>query len=163
MILEFCEWLETTPVAIFVREATYGFSTMVGIHIIGLTLSVGTLLWFDLRLLGRSMPQTRVTEVYRRLAPFILTGFTVMFVSGAILFAGYATSAYANPYFYIKLTAMLVAGANALFYHFRTEREIAAWNDAAKPPRLAAMAGAISIAVWTIAILAGRMMAYTLY
>jgi len=162
-ILRACEWLENTQLGILVRESLYGFPILAAIHILGLTVSVGTLIWFDLRLAGVSMPRCPVSSLYRRLMPWTLAGFIIMFVSGAMLFTGFATKAYGNVYFRVKLAAIVLAGANALLYHLVTERRIADWNDAARPPMAARAAGVISIVVWTIVIMAGRMMSYTMF
>jgi len=162
-ILSVCEWLESTAIGVLVRESLYGFQILAAIHILGLTVSVGTLVWFDLRLAGVSMPRCPVSSLYRRLIPWTLVGFSVMFITGALLFTGFATKAYGNVYFRIKLTAIVLAGVNALVYHRMTERRIAHWNDAARPPLPARLAGVISIVVWTIAIMAGRMMSYTMF
>ena len=162
-ILRLCEWLENTPVGVLVRESLYGFQVLAAIHILSLTVSVGTLVWFDLRLAGLSMPRYPVATLYRRLMPWMLAGFSLMFLSGALLFTGFAAKAYGNVYFRLKLTAIGLAGLNALFYHFVTERRIAQWNDAARPPAFARMAGIISIVAWAIVIMAGRMMSYTLF
>ena len=162
-ILSVCEWLESTEVGVLVRESLYGFPILAAIHILGLTVSVGTLVWFDLRLAGVSMPRCPVSSLYRRLIPWTLVGFGLMFLSGLLLFTGFATKAYGNVYFRIKLTAIVLAGVNALVYHRMTERRIAHWNDAARPPMPARLAGVISIVVWTIAIMAGRMMSYTMF
>jgi hypothetical protein len=162
-ILIVCEWLENTPVGVLVRESLYGFPILAAIHILGLTVSVGTLIWFDLRLAGVSMPRCPVSALYRRLMPWTLVGFIVMFVSGALLFTGFATKAYGNVYFRVKLAAIVVAGVNALLYHLVTEHSLAQWNDAARPPLPARLAGVISIVVWTIVIMAGRMMSYTMF
>ena len=162
-ILGVCEWLESTAPGVLVRESLYGFQIVAAIHILGLTISVGTLLWFDLRLAGVSMPRCPVSSLYRRLMPWTFVGFAVMFISGALLFTGFATKAYGNVYFQIKLAAIVLAGVNALVYHFVTERRIARWNDAARPPVPARLAGVISIVMWTIVIMAGRMMSYTIF
>jgi hypothetical protein len=162
-LLTFCEWLESTQVGVLVRESLYGFQILAGIHILGLTISAGTLVWLDLRLAGVSMPRYPVSALYRRLMPLTLVGFCVMFISGAVLFTGFATRAYGNVYFRIKLAAMVLAGVNALFYHLVTERRIARWNEAARPPLPARFAGVISIVVWAIVIMAGRMMSYTMF
>jgi hypothetical protein len=162
-IVSVCGWLEGTAPGVLVRESLYGFPILAAIHILGLTVSVGTLVWFDLRLAGVSMPRCPVSALYRRLMPWTLVGFGLMFVSGLLLFTGFATKAYGNVYFRIKLTAIVLAGVNALFYHRMTERRIAQWNDAARPPMPARLAGVISIVVWTIAIMAGRMMSYTMF
>jgi hypothetical protein len=162
-LLQVFEWLETTWVAALVRESLWGFPIVVAIHIMGIMLSVGTLVWFDLRLLGVSMLANRVSLMYRRLMPWMFTGFAMMFISGGMLLAGYATSAYSNLYFRIKVIAMLLAGLNAIAYHFMTERRIAQWDADESPPPGARFAGLISICVWATVIIAGRMMSYTLF
>ena len=85
--------------------------------------------------------------LYRRLAPWLLSGFAIVFLSGVIIFVGFATAAYGNLYFRVKLAAMALAAVNALIYHFTTERTIALWDGAATPPLGARIAGAASIAV----------------
>ena len=162
-LFQIAEWLEATSLARWVQESQYGFALVVAVHILGLTLSVGTLIWFDLRLLGVSMLRIPVSQLYRRLMPWILSGFAVMFVSGSILLAAYATSAYGNFYFRIKATALVLAGINAIFYHRFTERQIHRWDEARLPSLPARAAGLISILVWSVAILAGRMMSYTMF
>jgi hypothetical protein len=162
-ILSVCAWLEETPVGILVRESLWGFQIIVALHLLGLAFSAGTLVWFDLRLLGAGMRGCRVSEVYRRLAPWMLSGFAAMFVTGALLFIGFATRAYGNVFFRIKLAAMLLAGINAVVFHFITERHIARWDESASPPFGAKLAGGISMLAWTVVILAGRIMSYTMF
>lgn len=162
-MLQVCEWLESTAIAALVRETLYGFPIVVAFHIMGLTLSIGMLLWFDLRLLGLAMTRTRVSDLYRRLAPYIVCGFVVMFVSGLMLFTAFAVAAYGNLYFRIKVAAMIIAGVNALVFHFSTERSIAGWDDRPRPPLRARIAGLTSAIVWMVAIFSGRLMSYTMF
>ena len=162
-VVAICEWLESTWLATLIKESPYGFPIVVGIHIIGLAFSVGTLLWVDLRMLGWVMRGLRVTEVYRGLAPWFLAGFAVMLGSGASLFTTFATMAYANAYFRIKLVAILLAGVNALVFHALVQTSSAEWDDALRPPLRVRAAGAASLALWATVILAGRMMSYTMF
>jgi hypothetical protein len=162
-LLEICQRLEATTAGVLVRESLYGFQILVGMHILGIALSVGTLLWVDLRLLGVSLTRFRVADVYRGFAPFFWTGFGIMLVSGTLLFTGFATSAYANGYFRFKLVALALAGVNALAYHFTAGRRVGAWGAAASPPRAARLAGFASLVIWTGVILAGRMISYTMF
>ncbi len=163
VLLNLCAWLEATPAGTWVRESLYGFPILVAIHILGLTLSAGIVVWFDLRLLGISMRRVAVSTVYRRLMPWAFVGFTSMFVSGGVLLSGFAVSAYGNWYFRLKMAALLLAGVNALVYHKVTERRIAEWEFAERPPSPARLAGLLSIVLWITVIMAGRMVAYTLY
>jgi hypothetical protein len=162
-VLQIFEWLEATPVGVLVRESLWGFPILVGLHIMGIIFSVGTLVWFDLRLLGMSMTGVRASRMYRRLMPWMFTGFAVMFITGVMLLAGFATNAYNNLYFRIKIVAMVLAAVNAFLYHRFTERRIAQWDDSAQPPTGARLAGVVSMSVWMTVIIAGRMMAYTMF
>jgi hypothetical protein len=156
-------WLESTPLATMIQESAYGFPIVVAVHLLGLTLSVGTLLWVDLRLLGVALRHLRVSEVYRNLAPWFFAGFATMLVTGATLFTAFASLAYGNVFFRVKMAAIVLAGANAAVLHFVTQRTSAEWDNAARPPIGARAAGFVSIALWVAVMLAGRMMSYTMF
>ena len=162
-IFEVCEWLESTTIGVLVRESAYGFPILVGIHILGLVFSVGTLLWVDLRLLGLGLQGERVSEIYRGLSAWFLTGFAVMLASGGMLFTGFATLAYGNVYFRIKIAAMLLAGVNALVFHMLTQKASPTWDAAPRPPSPVRLAGLASIVLWAAVILSGRMISYTMF
>ena len=162
-MLDICHWLEVTAVGTVVRESLYGFPILVGLHIMGLILSVGVVLWFDLRLLGLALPSVAVSRVYRHLTPWATAGFILMVVTGGLLFVGYASTAYENVFFRIKLGAMLLAAVNALVFHRVTARTRHRWDAAARLPAGARAAGLASLLLWAIVIVSGRMMAYTMY
>jgi hypothetical protein len=162
-LLDVLSWLEGTSLAVLIQESRYGFPVVVGMHILGLTLSVGTLLWVDLRMLGLALQRLPLSQVYRGLAPWFLIGFAVMIASGLTLFATYATLAYGNFYFRLKMIALVLAGLNALVFHFMTQRTSAGWDAAPRPPAAARVAGLTSIVLWVAVMLAGRMMSYTMF
>jgi len=162
-VLDILHRLEATSVGTMVRESLYGFPILVGIHLMGLLFSVGMILWFDLRLLGLALGSAPVSRVYRRLIPWATAGYVVMVTTGAMLFTGFASAAYQNPFFRIKVSALILAGANALFFHLVTERGRESWDDNPVPPRRARLAGLVSIALWATVIMCGRLMAYTMY
>ena len=151
------------PIGVYVRESLWGFPILVAIHILGLAFSVGVLIWFDFRLLGFGLRGSRVSIVYRRLIPWASVGFTSMFVTGAILFIGFATKAVENIYFLTKMSALAVAALNAVVYHLVTERRIGDWDGDQRPPAMARAAGAVSLLLWAIVIFCGRMMSYTMF
>lgn len=158
-----CQWLEATAVGVMVRESLYGFPLVVGTHIMALTLSVGMVLWWDLRLAGYALQGVAAARLYRRLLPFAAVGFTVMFASGAILFVGYASKALVNPFFWLKMSAMCLAGINAYVYHRFTEQSGVGMDAVGRLPQAARFAGIASLFLWAVVIVSGRMMAYTMY
>jgi Family of unknown function (DUF6644) len=161
-MLETLEWLENTGLARIVRESLYGFQIVVGIHILGLIFSVGLLLWMDLRMLGVCLTDRKLSEVYGALSRWFVAGFTVMILSGATIFTGFATSAYGNTYFRIKILLIVLAGINAVVFHLLLKR-MPAHVDAGAPSAAVRSAGLLSILFWGAVIACGRMMSYTLF
>jgi hypothetical protein len=113
--------------------------------------------------MGLTMRRARVSDLNRSLAPWFLVGFAMMFVSGALLFAGFASAAYGNLFFRIKIAVIVLAGLNALYFHFTTGRTLPAWDAAPLPPAAVRFAGLSSLVMWSVVVLAGRMMSYTMF
>src|SRR5262245_42526888 len=133
-LLELCQWIQDTQVGTAIRESIWLYPIILSVHMLALGTSVGTLLWFDLRLLGLLWRSQSVSQVYRSVLPWMAGGFALMFISGGLLFWGLAARCYGNVYFAIKLAAIALAGVNALFYHRVTVRSIAEWDAAPIPP-----------------------------
>src|SRR5579864_7030834 len=112
-ILSACEWLQNVPWASGIKHSAWQFPVIESIH----SLALSTMLWpaaiLDLRLLGLVMPRRPVSQVASQFLPWVWTGFTVMLLSGAMLFASEAVKCYKSPFFRVKVTLLAVAGLNA--------------------------------------------------
>ena len=159
-VVEWCKALEDTRIGEIVRESAFPY--VEGAHVLGLALSVGTVVWFDLRLLGATMRTRPVAEVFRDLKGWMIAGFSLMFLSGALLFTAHAAKAYANNYFRAKIALIVLAGVNTAVYHVTIDRRREEWSDAAVPPLGARTAGLVSLVLWFSVIAAGRIFAYDL-
>ena len=159
-ILEWLLVVEESWLAEFTREVAFPYVETV--HVLALALSVGTVAWFDLRLLGAAMRARTVSEVFGSIKGWMLTGFALMFATGALLFMADATDAYQNTYFRTKIALMALAGLNALAFHLTIGRRTVLWNDAVVPPRAARLAGLVSLVLWVSVIAVGRIFAYDL-
>ena len=62
-LLKYCEWLETTPYALAIRQSDWLFPVIETVHVIALALSVGTIMLVDLRLVGIGMTGYRLSSV----------------------------------------------------------------------------------------------------
>ncbi len=157
------EWLGNTPWSIALHESRYAFLVVLTVHVLTLTVFVGTAVMIDLRLLGAAMTRVPVSEVISRLLPWSVTGLAVMIASGALLFYAAPLARYENVFFRLKMAALALALANAWFFDRTAYRRVAAWDLDPVPPRQARMAAAASLVLWAIIITAGRMMAYQDY
>ena len=67
-LLDKCIALSNTGGGTFIRESTWQFPVIEGVHVLSIAMSVGMILWFDLRLLGASMRNAaRFRSLPRRL------------------------------------------------------------------------------------------------
>ena len=85
------------PAGSGLASSAYVFPLVEGTPVLALAFSVGTIIWFDLRLLGVWMRHQPVSRVFGSLKLWMLGGFAVMFVTGALLFTSLATSAPYTP------------------------------------------------------------------
>jgi hypothetical protein len=161
-LLDYLRWLENTPFATSLRESGYAYPLIEGTHVLALSLSVGAVLWFDLRLLGWTMRHDPVSDVFRQVWPWMCAGFALMFMTGAMLFATRAVDAYASPYFRLKVALLVFGAVNVVVFHTTVDRRRDEWDAADRPPARARVAGGVSIVLWFAIIAAGRIMAYNL-
>ena len=159
-MMALCQWLEQTTVGASVRQSGWLFPLIESLHLLGMAAMVGTISAFDLRLLGWSLECVRVTDLARRLIPWMWAGFAVQVITGGLLFSSEATHIYANPAFQLKMFLLALAGLHALVFHFAVYRNADAWDDSRILPPAARAAGAISILIWAGVVAAGRFIGF---
>ena len=158
--LEVCRWLESTPGSIALHESIWVYPIVESVHVLTLSVFLGLTVMVDLRLLGASLSATPVSQVMRRLLPWMLAGFAVMVVSGALLFYAAPVKTYLNIFFRLKMIFLLMAGLNVAVFHFTTSRTMLQWDLGMRPPIRARLAAGVSLALWAAIAVCGRMIAY---
>jgi hypothetical protein len=153
-------WLEHRPFAIAIAESTWLFPIAETIHVLALTVVVGSVAMMDLRLLGFGARNRSVSEVIASSLPWAWTAFAVAFIAGSMMFSSKATTYYLNLPFRIKMLCLALAAMNMLVFHFFTARGMAAW-DRGTPPSAARVAAACSLALWIIIVATGRWIGFT--
>jgi hypothetical protein len=159
-LLGFCQWLADTRGSIALHESLYMYPLVESAHVLTLCLFVGLTVTMDLRLLGLTLRRVPVSQVTRRLLPWIRTGFAVMVVTGVMLFYAIPVRSYQNVFFRLKIITLVIAGLNAWVFHANVHRRVAEWDRDRVPPRAARAAGVASLVLWTVIVVAGRMIAY---
>ena len=156
-------WLVRTfasvePVAEFMRTP-WGWPAAESVHFIGLTLLIGTVGLFDLRLLG--LAGRIPIAALHRLVPFGVLGFVLTAISGILFLMTEPDQYVYNPSFHLKVLFMTAAGFNALTFYLVAFRRTTAPGGAAEAPRTAKIIAAISLSLWIAVIVSGRLL--TLY
>ena len=156
MLLDLFRWLELNlPGGVYLRESTYGFSVLVTVHVVALCIFLGLIVMMDLRLVGVANLRSPASEVQARLFPWQMVGFTIIVLSGVLLFWSQPLRYYGKTFFWWKMGLMVLAGVNAGIIHTITHRSEAAWDS-----RAARIAGAASLVLWAGVLTFGRLLAY---
>jgi hypothetical protein len=159
-LLPFCRWLASTRGSISLHQSLYMYPLVESVHVLTLCVFVGMSVMLDLRLLGLTLRNIPVTEITRRLLPWMQAGFVVMLASGLLLFYAIPVRSYQNVFFRAKLIFLVLAGLNAWYFHRGVYRTVGQWDADGSAPRAARTAGAVSLLLWAAIIVAGRLIAY---
>jgi len=159
-LARFAVWLGETQGSIALHESLYMYTLIESIHVIGITLFVGSIAMVDLRLLGRAFSTVPVSEMTRRILPWTVAGFVIMATTGLLLFYAIPVRTYHSVWFRLKVVLFLIAAVNIWFFHRRVQRNVEYWDRQPVPPRPARLAATISLVVWASVVVAGRMIAY---
>jgi uncharacterized protein YacL len=158
--LAFFEWLADTSWSVDLHESQYAYPLIESIHVWTMAVFFGSVVMFDLRLLGVALRKVPASEVVDRLLPLTIATFVIMVISGTLLFYAIPLRSYQSIFFRFKMLLMLLAGLNVWLFHSRVYPKVATWDVEGVPPRRARVAGAVSLVLWIGIIFSGRMIAY---
>jgi len=158
--LAFCKWLEQTHVGSSIRQSLWLFPAIETAHLLGMAVLFVAVATLDLRLLGWFLRRARVSDLARRLLPWIWAAFALQVLTGILLFSSEAVKLYDNPAFRLKLFLILLAGVQALVFQLTAFRNLAAWDDRPTLPLGAKLSGALSLLLWTAIVTAGRFIGF---
>lgn len=145
------------PVADLMRTK-WGWPAAESIHFIGLSLLIGCIGLFDLRLLGvgKRIP----VAALHKLIPWGLAGYGINIVSGLGFLMTEPDQYIYNPSFHFKLLFMGIAGVNALSFYLLLYRKVTSRDAPDDTPRLAKVIAATSLCMWIGVIVGGRLLTF---
>jgi hypothetical protein len=151
--------LEHSALGETLRQAMWLYPIANVLHVLAVVAMVGSILAFDLRLMGaaKSLP---VAGLARLLLPISAVGFVVAVVTGVLLFNADATAVWNNPVFVYKLALIALGLMNITVFHFGVWRSAEHWPADAPAPLLAVAGAAVSIVAWAATATLGRLIAY---
>jgi hypothetical protein len=158
-LLHLCQWLYDLPASTALRESDLVYPLIETVHVLAISLVVGTIVTVDLRVCGiilRALPLSRVASA---LLPCTWYGFGVMVSTGLPLFAAEAAKLYGNPAFRLKLLLLGLAGLNAWSFHRTAHRRIHDWDPPGAASLPARVIAGVSVLLWSGIVVSGRLIA----
>ncbi len=159
-IATFGDWLYATPASTAIRETTWLIPNIQTIHILAITVVIGSALATELRFAGVFATDRPQADLMRRYLPWMRRALIVLLVTGLILVLAEPGRTLGNMVFWIKMA--LVAGASLITLKARARllRQPATTHGAGAPETSRPLAW-LMIVVWCAVIFCGRFIAYT--
>ncbi|MDR2213375.1 MAG: hypothetical protein LBE21_07105 [Pseudomonadales bacterium] len=146
-------WLHTRMV-----ETFWLFPLCETLHFLGLIVLFGALSVIDFRVLG--VAKFVNMKASMAFIPVALIGFAVNFITGIAFLAADGFRYFPNFAFQWKMALIAMAGINALWFWFGEHKELVQLADGQDAPFRAKVIALLSLVIWVLVIIAGRMIPY---
>jgi len=160
-LTELMEWLQATSWAVFIHRTPWAFTTVELVHVLAISLVVGSIAIVDLRLLGLARTKRPFSELAGAVLPFTWAAFVLAVLAGSLLFISQATAYFTNTMFRIKILMIVLAGINMLIFELITVRGVQDWDRKRIPAPAARLAGGLSLTCWVLVVIFGRWTGFT--
>lgn len=154
------DWVGESQLGAAMRGDLWLYPLVEVVHIIGFAVLVGSVVMFDMRVLGLSK-NIAVTDLARHLLTWSLAALLLIVPAGLMMFSAHPHDFASNSIFILKLCLIATAGLNAVLFHVGVYRSVDQWNTAVAAPGIAKCQALLSIALWLTVVLCGRLLAYT--
>jgi hypothetical protein len=154
--------LQDTSLPTAIREGESLFPWIECVHVLALTLVIGSIAIVDLRLIGLRFRDRSVLETTAEALPVTWMAFVLAVITGGLMFSSNAVTYAHNGYFQAKMALIAFAGLNMLGYHLIVGRGAASWQTAALTPLRARLVGCVSLGLWIAIAACGRWIGFTI-
>lgn len=160
LVYNFAVWLDDMQWSTMLHESYYIYNWVESTHVLTLMVSLGMLFLIDLRMLGLALPDVPASKIAHRLNVPMLIGFTVMFITGILLFYAVPVRTSQSIWFRIKMVLLVACAINAYLFHKRMNESVSSWDTETRAPSGIRMGAMLSLGFWSIIVVCGRFIAY---
>ncbi len=156
------QYLQDTRVATAIREGETLFPWIECVHVLALTLVIGSIALVDLRLLGLRSRDRSVLLTTAEALPITWTAFAAAVLTGGLMFCSNSVAYAHNSFFQAKMALIAGAGLNMVGYHLFLGRSAVFWHTAPLTPLRARIVGGVSLVLWIAVAACGRWIGFTI-
>ena len=150
----FFVWCGRTSIGLWVKQTTFVFPIIETLHLMCLSVVLGTTIMVDLRLLGFGLRRSPTPQIARELEPWMLGAVIMTALTGAMLFTSESIRlSVSGPFLYKMMFFVL-----ALLVHFTIHWK--ATTSVREGALLGKVAACVSLLCWFGVALSGRAIAF---
>ena len=139
-------------------HSPWGWPVAESLHFLGLSLLIGTVGVFDLRMLG--LGKGIAYKQLHKLVPFGILGYSLNVITGTMFLSSAPDQYLYNPAFQTKLLLMAVAGANMLLFYRTVSEQLLTTEEHAALSTSAKCMALVSLLCWCGVIVGGRLITF---
>ncbi len=163
VLLDLAEWLDSQAWSAALHESFYMYNWVESTHVLTLMIFLGMLCVIDLRMLGLTMTNVPASVIASRLNRPMMLGFSVMIITGLLLYYAVPVRTTQSIWFRIKFILLIAAGINAWFFHRKMNQAVTSWDNDRAAPKPLRYSAALSLTLWAGVVVTGRLIAYDWY
>src|SRR5438067_9035100 len=119
-LLPFFKWSENSWLGLAISTRTYPFTIIEVVHLFGLTLLLGGIVFLSMRMFGMIMNDVPVSEFSRIARRWTFVGLLTSTLTGVGLYASESMKLYNSPSFWVKMAFFF----GAIVFHFTLYRHV---------------------------------------
>ena len=146
-------WLGNTAFAMWLGQATWRIAGLLTLHLFGLTLLLGSVVFSSIRLMRADAD---VDSLMRDVRVVERLGLALMVITGALIFTGGAEAYYVGYWFRLKMVLLFVA----LTFRYTVFRIVNGTNHQRFPLAVRRVTSLASLLLWFGVACAGRAIAF---
>jgi uncharacterized membrane protein SirB2 len=158
-VLEFAEWLQSTPFSVAIQSTLWLTPLLQSIHIVMIGVVFVSILIVALRVLGQMNSEEPLSAVWHRFSPWFWGALGTMAGTGLVLSISEPIRQVTALSFWIKMS-LLVIGISSALYFGRSVAAASAGAQIGDVGGRARVAAVATIFVWLAIIFMGRSIAY---
>jgi hypothetical protein len=156
-IYPFFQWMQGSAVTTAIQSSWWaGAAINIG-HLLSLVVFMGGVMIVNLRLIGTGVRDQPLAQVAAEARPWMVAGFTGLFVTGALQLASLAERNFYNWNFWFKMTVLLFT----LIYTLTVWRRAIRSDAIMAQPIKAKLVGLVSFLLWLGVVIPGRLIGLT--
>ena len=152
------QWMSQSWLGVAGRDIYWVFPLAEIFHFFGLCLLMGAMLVVDLRLLGM-FSRLSISSVLG-FVPAAIVGLMINTATGIVFLCTSPENYWPSTAFRFKLLAIAIGAANALWFKWVEGPRLLALPDGARLDARTRVVAVLSLTIWTIVIILGRLLPY---
>ncbi len=150
--------------SLYLLSTVPGFPPIIQtVHILGIAAVMASIVILDLRILGLAVPSQSISEMTRRLMPWLWWALLCNALSGSVFVFARPNRYFSNPVFGWKFSFLIPAVLLTVLFHLLSRQEADYWSATRQRVWTGKAIALLSLGLWIMVAMAGRWIAYSEY